>query len=165
MTTEAKPSPPPSYTIPVAVVLACAAAWLLGGVLTRPNLDWYATLAKPGFTPPNSAFPVVWTVLYATMAVSAWLVWRAPGAEEDRRVALSWFFGQLALGVVWSYAFFWMHSPGFGLIVILVLLIAILVTVVYFDRFSRAASLLLVPYLLWVAFATSLNFAIWFLNR
>ncbi|MFO7479041.1 MAG: TspO/MBR family protein, partial [Methyloceanibacter sp.] len=77
----------------------------------------------------------------------------------------SWFFNQLAIGVVWSYAFFWLRSPGLGLFVILLLLVAVLLTIVFFDRLSRPASLLLVPYLLWVAFATSLNFAIWFLNR
>lgn len=165
MATETKPSPAQSYAMPVIIALTCAAAWVIGGVLTRPNLAWYATLEKPGFTPPNETFPIAWTVLYAVMAVSAWLVWRSPGKEEDRRVAFSWFFNQLAIGVVWSYAFFWMHSPGLGLIVILVLLVAIVITIVYFDRLSRAASLLLVPYLLWVAFATSLNFAIWFLNR
>lgn len=164
MATEAKPSPFQSTTILVLAVLACIAAWVLGGVLTRPNLDWYATLNKPGFTPPNQVFPIVWAILYVMMAVSAWLVWRAPGKEEDRRLAFSWFFNQLAIGVVWSYAFFWIQSPGLGLVIILVLLVAILITIVYFDRFSRAASLLLVPYLLWVAYATSLNFAIWFLN-
>jgi tryptophan-rich sensory protein len=99
------------------------------------------------------------------IALSAWLVWRAPGNEEDRRPAFIWFFWQLAIGVIWSYAFFWLHSPGLGLIVILALLVAIVITIVFFDRLSRPAALLLLPYVLWVAFATSLNFAIWFLNR
>lgn len=165
MTTETKPSPTQSTAILVLAVLACAATWVIGGVLTRPNLDWYATLNKPGFTPPNEVFPVVWTVLYAMIAVSAWLVWRAPGKEEDRRPAFTWFFWQLAIGIVWSYAFFWLRSPGLGLVVILALLVAIVITIVFFDRLSRLAALLLLPYLLWVAFATSLNFAIWFLNR
>ena len=165
MARATEPGPTRTYAMPVIVGLSCFVAWVLHGVLTRPNLAWYATLARPGFTPPNETFPIVWTILFTMIAISAWLVWRAPGKEEDRRLALSWFFSQLAIGVVWSYAFFWMHSPGLGLIVILVLLVATLITIVYFDRFSRVASLLLVPYLLWVAFATSLNFAIWFLNR
>jgi tryptophan-rich sensory protein len=67
--------------------------------------------------------------------------------------------------VIWSYAFFWLHSPGLALIVILALLVAIVITIVFFDRLSRPAALLLLPYVLWVAFATSLNFTIWFLNR
>ena len=60
---------------------------MIGGALTRPNLDWYATLKKPGFTPPNGVFPIVWPILYAMMAVSAWLAWRAPGKEYDRKLA------------------------------------------------------------------------------
>jgi translocator protein len=139
------------------------AALLIGGVLTRPNLDWYATLQRPGFAPPNSVFPIIWPILYAMMAISAWLVWRAPGKEEDRKLAMIWFFAQLGIGVLWSVAFFTLHSPALGLVTILIFLVAITVTIVLFDRLSRFAALLLLPLLLWVTFATSLNFAIWFL--
>lgn len=76
-----------------------------------------------------------------------------------------WFFAQLGIGVLWSVAFFTLHSPALGLVTILIFLVAITVTIVLFDRLSRLAALLLLPLLLWVAFATSLNFAIWFLNR
>lgn len=154
-----------SLAVPAIAVLGCLAALSIGGALTRPNLDWYATLAKPGFAPPNSVFPVVWPILYALMAVSVWLAWRVPGKDEDRKLALIWFFIQLAVGVLWSVAFFWLHSPALGLGVILALLVAITVTIVLFDRLSRIAALLLIPLLLWVSFATGLNFAIWFLNR
>ena len=143
---------------------ACFAASLIGGAFTQPNLGWYAALQKPSFTPPNSVFPIVWTVLYATMAVSAWLVWRKPSDEGDKRVALAWFAIQLVLNVLWSFAFFQMHSPIAGLAVILWLLVSIVITIVFFDRISRAAALLLLPYLLWVGFATGLNFAVWALN-
>ncbi|MGV1015310.1 MAG: TspO/MBR family protein [Methyloceanibacter sp.] len=153
-----------SIAVPVIAALGCLAAWFLGGLLTRPNLDWYATLAKPGFAPPNDVFPVVWTILYAVMAVSAWIAWRAPGKDEDRKLAFIWFFIQLAIGVAWSYAFFWLHSPGAGVIVIMALLIAIVITIVLFDRLSRMAALLLIPYALWVCFATGLNFAFFLLN-
>ena len=131
-----KRSPMQSYAMPVVIALTCLAAWVLGGVLTRPNLDWYATLNKPGFTPANQVFPIVWTILYALMAVSAWLAWRAPGKEDDRRLALTWFFWQLAMGVLWSYAFFWLHSPGLALVVSFSLLVAITLTIVLFDRFK-----------------------------
>jgi benzodiazapine receptor len=142
----------------------CFAAWAIGGALTRPNLDWYATLVKPSFAPPNWAFPVVWTILYAMMAVAAWLVWRTPGKEEDKKVGLIWFGIQLVIGVLWSVAFFWLHSPLYGIGVILALIVAIVLTIVYFDKVSRLAALLLMPYVLWVAFAAGLNFAIWLLN-
>lgn len=150
----------------VIVALAvCFAASAIGGALTRPNLAWYATLQKPAFTPPDAAFPIVWTILYVLMAVSAWLVWRSPGDEGDRKTALVWFGIQLVVGILWSVAFFWLHSPAYGLAVILALLAAIVITIVLFDRLSRPAALLLIPYILWVCFAAGLNFSIWFLNR
>lgn len=149
----------------VAAFAICFAASAIGGLLTGPNLAWYATLERPGFAPPNGVFPVVWTVLYAMMALAAWLFWRAKGKDEDRKLGLVWFGLQLVLNVAWSFAFFWLRSPASGLFVILLLLVAIAVTIVLFDRSSRTAALLLVPYLLWVCFATGLNFAFWFLNR
>ncbi|MHA1573965.1 MAG: TspO/MBR family protein, partial [Alphaproteobacteria bacterium] len=124
--------------IALAVALVvCFAASFIGNAFTQPNLDWYATLAKPSFTPPNSAFPVVWTILFVMMAIAAWLVWRAPGDERDRKTALTWFVIQLAINVLWSFAFFGMHSPIFGLGVIMALIVAIVITIIYFDRLSR----------------------------
>jgi tryptophan-rich sensory protein len=133
-------------------------------MLTRPNLEWYAALNKPGFEPSNRVFTIVWPVLYAMMAVSAWLAWRAPGKDEDRKLAFVWFFIQLAIGVLWSYAFFWLQRLGLGVLVMMALLIAIVITIVLFDRLSRPAALLLMPLALWVCFATGLNFAFWHLN-
>jgi translocator protein len=149
----------------LVALAACFAASAIGGLLTEPNLAWYATLERPGFAPPNGVFPVVWTILYAMMAVAAWLFFRAKGSDEDRKLGLIWFGIQLALNVAWSFAFFWLRSPGAGLLVILLLLVAIAITIVLFSRSSRGAALLLLPYLLWVCFATALNFAFWFLNR
>ena len=90
MATETKPSPYQSYAMPVIAVLTCVAAWVLGGVLTRPNLDWYATLQKPGFTPPNETFPVAWTILYALMAVSAWLRLMPGESSNDTLADANW---------------------------------------------------------------------------
>jgi len=154
----------PLFALLVAL-LACFAAQAAGAALTFPNLGWYATLTKPGFTPPNSTFPIVWTILYAVMAVAAWIFWRAPGKEGDRKLGLIWFGIQLVLGVLYSAAFFGLHSPSLGLGLIMAFLIAIAITIVLFDRLSRLAAILLVPLLLWVCFATGHNFAIWFLNR
>jgi translocator protein len=153
-----------SATVPLLAALGCLAALLIGGALTRPNLEWYATLAKPGFTPPNGAFPIAWTILYALSAVAAWIVWRTPGKDENHRLAIIWFFIQLVVGVLWSVTFFWLHNPALGVGVIMAFLIAIVITIVVFDRTSRVASLLLMPLLLWVCFAAGLNFAILFLN-
>ena len=161
---SATAQPRRSIAVPLIAVAACAAALIVGGALTRPNLDWYATLAKPGFAPPNGAFPIAWTILYTLTAISAWLAWRASGKEEDRKLAMIWFFAQLAIGVLWSVAFFVMHSPALGLGVVMAFLLAIAITIVYFDRLSRLASVLLFPLLLWVCFATGLNTAILLLN-
>jgi translocator protein len=164
---EQMPSSPRSPGALVSLFVAgaaCFGAAAIGSLLTEPNLPWYETLAKPWFTPPNTAFPLAWTLLYGAMAVSAWLVWRAPGSASGRQLALTWFGIQLILNVLWSFAFFWLHSPAFGLAVIMVLLLAIAGTIVVFDRSSRVATLLLMPYLLWVAFATALNVSIWILN-
>jgi tryptophan-rich sensory protein len=153
-----------SAAVPLLAALGCLIALVLGGALTRPNLDWYATLTKPGFTPANAVFPVVWTILYAMMALAAWLAWFAPGKESDRTAAMVAFAVQLAIGVAWSAAFFALHNIALGLGVILALIAAIVITIVLFDRLSRVAALLLVPYLLWVAFATMLNVAFFLLN-
>jgi translocator protein len=153
-----------SFIVPILAALGCIIALVLGGALTRPNLDWYATLQKPGFTPPNGVFPIVWPILYAMTALSAWIAWWAPGKESDRKLAFIWFFIQLAIGVLWSVAFFTLHRPGLGLAAIMAFLVAIVITIVLFDRLSRVAALLLIPLALWVCFATGLNFAILFLN-
>ena len=154
----------PTYVVPILAALGCLAALVIGGALTRPNLDWYATLTKPGFTPPNGAFPIAWTILYILSAVAMWFVWHARGKESDRRLATIWFFIQLVIGVLWSVAFFWLHNPALGLGVIMAFLIAIVITIVLFDRLSRVAALLLIPLALWVCFAIGLNSAIWLLN-
>jgi translocator protein len=148
----------------IVLLAACFAVSAIGGALTQPNLDWYATLTKPGFAPPNSAFPIVWTILYVMMAVAAWLVWRSLGDAGDKKTALIWFGVQLAMNVAWSFAFFFLQRPDYGFGVIMALLVAIVITIVLFARLSRTAALLLVPYLLWVCFATGLNFTIWVLN-
>lgn len=164
MSAGPKPNGMQSAAVPAIAAVACVAALLIGSALTRPNLDWYATLEKPSFTPPNGAFPIVWPILYALQALAVWLVWRSPGKDEDKRLALIWFGIQLAIGVLWSVAFFWLHSPAYGLGVIMAFLLAIVLTIVMFDRVNRVAALLLIPLVLWVCFAAALNFAILFLN-
>jgi translocator protein len=146
-----------------AFLVISALAGGLGSVATTPNIPtWYEGLAKPWFNPPNAVFPVVWTVLYILIGVSGWLTWRTGSPRTTR--ALVPYFIQLALNVAWSFAFFGMHNPAAGLAVIALLAIAIVWTIVAFWPISRAAALLLVPYLLWVCFASALNVAIYSLN-
>jgi benzodiazapine receptor len=124
---------------------------------------WYASLAKPAWNPPSWLFGPVWTLLYAMMAVAAWLVWREGGWEAQRRT-LGLYLVQWALNALWTPLFFGLQWPGLAFAEIIALDAAVLGTLMAFWRVRRAAGLLLVPYTLWVAFATVLNITIWRLN-
>lgn len=124
---------------------------------------WYATLTKPAWNPPAAVFAPVWTVLYASMGVAAWLVWRRAGFV-GARAALAAFGVQLVLNALWSYLFFGLHRPGVALADIGALWIVILVVAVLFWRVDWRAGALMVPYLAWVGFASCLNFVLWRLN-
>jgi tryptophan-rich sensory protein len=148
----------------VGFLALCFAAAGLGGLATSRGLaGWYPSLRKPSWTPPDRVFGPVWTALYASMAVAAWLVWRARGLA-GARVPLGLFALQLGLNVAWSVLFFALRSPGLAFGEVVLLWWAILATLLAFGRSSRAAAALMVPYLLWVTFASALNFAIWRLN-
>jgi tryptophan-rich sensory protein len=125
--------------------------------------QWYASLAKPAWNPPAWIFGPVWTVLYAMMAVAAWLVWKRAGFGRQP-LALSLFLAQLLLNALWSPLFFGLRNPGLAFADILLLWLALLATVVVFWRTRRVAGALLMPYLAWVTFAAALNLAIWRLN-
>ena len=144
----------------VASIAICFVAAGIGGFATSRSLrDWYLTLPKPAWNPPNRVFGPVWTVLYGAMAIAAWLVWRVRD-ERDVSVALAWFGVQLALNVLWSVVFFGLRQPAGGVLVIVLLWMAILATIIAFAPLSLPAALLLVPYLMWVTFASLLNAAI-----
>lgn len=149
-----------SAAVLVAFLLLSASA-ALGGVFFRPG-DWYGTLAKPAWTPPGAIFGPVWTLLYAAMAVAAWLVWRRKGFANG---AMAFWIIQLGLNAAWSWLFFGLHRPDLALVDILALAAAVALTAGLFLRASAPAGWLMVPYFLWVAFAAALNTAIWRLNR
>lgn len=154
--------PLPRFLVAVLPVVAVAVS---ASLVTQPNIPtWYAGLQKPGFTPPNWAFPVAWTLLYAMMAYALWRILSLPESRTGRAGAIVAFFVQLTLNGLWSFAFFGGRSPLAGLVVIAALIVATLVTIRMFWRLDRAAGLLLVPYLAWVAYATLLNGTIWRLN-
>ena len=147
-----------------ALLIICFSVAAIGGLATAPNIpSWYAGLAKPSWTPPGWVFGPVWSVLYLTMAVAAWLVWRQNGLAKAS-VPMTLFGVQLVFNAVWSWLFFWLHSPGAAFLDIVLLWTAITATTVIFWRRSALAGLLFVPYLLWVSFAVALNFSIWRLN-
>lgn len=136
----------------------------IAGLVTSENIPgWYAHLSKPGFNPPDYLFGPVWTFLYILMGISLFLVWRSPPGSQRRRGLLI-FCCQLALNFAWSFIFFYFRRPGWAFFEIIALWAAILAMILTFYRISRPASLLQVPYLLWVSFATVLNGMIWWLN-
>jgi len=143
----------------------CFAVAGIGSFLTMPSIpDWYAGFRKPSWTPPGWLFGPVWTVLYLSMAVAAWLVWRRVGLS-GAAVPLAVFGIQLALNLVWSFIFFGRNNIGLALVDIVLLWLAILATILAFRQVSTLAGWLLVPYLMWVTFAAALNFSVWNMNR
>ena len=170
MTTASPPKTPALHPLSrlMLAVLPVAVAGTVGSMVTLPNIPvWYAHLAKPPMTPPNAAFGPAWTLLYVLMAYG---FWRVLGHAPTGRGRLGGigpigaFAIQLALNAGWSIAFFGLHNPGLGLVVIAALIAAIITTMVLFSRVDRPAFWLLTPYLAWVLFATYLNFGVWRLN-
>jgi benzodiazapine receptor len=149
----------------VVSVLICQCAGFVGSLFTRPSIPtWYATLVKPPFTPPNGVFSPVWITLFFLMGISLFLVWRRGLTEKTVRVAIIFFGSQLIFNILWSVLFFGLRSPLAGFIDIVVLWVAIALTIFYFLKVSKTAGLLLVPYIVWVSFASMLNGYIWGLN-
>jgi tryptophan-rich sensory protein len=148
----------------ITSILLCQLAGFLGSLFTIPAIPtWYKTLNKPFFNPPNWIFSPVWISLFFLMGISLFLVWRRQG-HPTFKTALIFFFVQLILNILWSVAFFGLRSPLLGLIDIILLWIAILLTILNFLKVSKIGGLLLIPYLIWVSFATFLNFSLWILN-
>jgi tryptophan-rich sensory protein len=143
------------------VVSFIAAA--LGVAASVQASSFYTQLARPDWAPPPAVFGPVWTALYALMGIAAWLVWRHSGFAAAE-AALILFLVQLAFNALWSWLFFAWHRGALAFADIVVLWALILATMILFWRLSPLASALLIPYLLWVSFATALNYSVWQLN-
>jgi benzodiazapine receptor len=141
----------------------------LGTILVIPNINsWYATINKPSFNPPSYLFSPVWTILFILMAIAFFLVLRDCFSKgQDKRyfrAAVLSFGAQLLLNLYWSFLFFFTHEPGLAFFGLISLWLMIIVNIYYFSKINKAAAYLLSPYLLWVAYAGVLNYAIWVLN-
>ena len=150
----------------IVSIVACEGAGGIGAIFTTPAIPtWYAGLKKPAFTPPNSAFGPVWITLYLLMGIAVFLVWREGLGQEGVTAAFIVFWIQLVLNILWSVVFFRRKSILGGMVVILLLWIAILVSIIMFFGVSPIAGGLLIPYIIWVSVAANLNVQVWILNR
>lgn len=136
----------------------------LGGIFTIAEIPtWYAGLNKPSFNPPNWIFGPMWTTLYVLMGISFYLIWKSP-VSLSRNKAMRIFVIQFILNFCWSIIFFSLHEIGWAFVEILAMWVFILLTIIQFRKISTLAAALLIPYLLWVSFASILNGSIWQLN-
>jgi tryptophan-rich sensory protein len=152
----------------IKLIICCSIPLMVGfggSYFTTNSLDWYQTLVRPAFSPPNWVFAPVWTVLYLLMGVSAFLVWRKGSADKAVRVALACFILQLVFNALWTPVFFGAKQPLIAFGDIILLWLAIAATIICFYRVSRPAAILLIPYIGWVSFAAVLNASICVLNQ
>ena len=146
-------------------IIICSTIGFLSSVVTQSSVNgWYMTLNKPSFNPPNWIFAPVWTALYILMGISAGWVWAKGFHHKWVKTGLYHFGFQLLLNGLWSIVFFGLKQPFWSLLVILTLLVVLILTIKWFKVVSKVAAILLIPYLLWICFATVLNYKIWELN-
>ena len=147
------------YTLFFTYLIACGAAAATGAMF-GPG-DWYRSLNKPAWTPPDWLFPVAWTTLYLCMSLSAMRVAQLPGTG----FALALWSVQIAFNTLWTPVFFGLRRLGAGMVILGCLWLAVAATMLAFWGHDRVAGLLFAPYLLWVSVAGALNFSVWRLNR
>lgn len=141
----------------IVFAIAFTGSWFQSG-------EWYESLSKPTFNPPDWLFGPVWTVLYILIALSGWLVWREAGFSTARAAFIVYFI-QLIFNASWLWIFFGLHRPALAFAHIMALWFFILLNVILFSRINKIAALLLFPYYAWVSFASILNMALWRLNK
>ncbi len=150
----------PNYVVIPLIALGTS---LAGSWFTRSGMEWYRTITTPEWTPPGTVIGAVWTVIFILSAISALLVWNAADAQHRSLIAFV-FAANAILNILWCYLFFGLHTIGLSIAEMALLNLTTLALIVLIWPTSRAASLLLVPYFLWVSFATYLTVRIWTLN-
>ena len=151
----------------IICVAICLTVGYLSSIVTQSSIEsWYPTIEKPSFNPPNWVFAPVWTLLFILMGISAGLIWDKIDLDKELvKKGLFFFAVQLALNALWSYLFFGLNNILLASIEIVLLLLIIYETYLIFKKIDKKASYLLIPYMLWVGFATILTITIYFLNR
>ncbi len=149
----------------VSLVITLGAGFL-GSIATSQSVrTWYLVINKPPITPPSWLFGPVWTALFVLMGIAFYLVWQKGTGIEGVKIAMIIFIIQLVLNILWSFSFFALRSPLLGFVNIIVLWVLILATIILFVKITPVAGYLLIPYILWVSFASVLNGWIMVLNR
>ncbi len=143
----------------------CLGIGVVGSLSTKPEIaGWYAGLGKPFWTPPPLVFPIAWTALYILMAIAFWRLWDRTAPSTGRSRAMTLFGVQLVLNAAWSPVFFGWHGIRTGLLIIALMVVAIAATILSASRVDRIAGWLLVPYLCWVLYASTINAGVVALN-
>jgi tryptophan-rich sensory protein len=155
------------YVKIIITVAICLAVGYLSSIVTQSGIKiWYSTIEKPSFNPPNWIFAPVWTLLFIFMGISAGLIWNKLDSNTELvKKGLLFFSIQLFFNTLWSYLFFGLHNILLASIEIILLLLLIYETYLIFRKIDKKASYLLVPYMLWVGFASILTITLYFLNR
>ena len=136
----------------------------IAGLFTAEAVpEWFSSLNKPWFSPPNWLFGPVWSTLYIVLGISLFLVWKEV-ASKERNIAIVLFMIQIILNFGWSFLFFYFKTLGFALIEIIILWISIVTMIILFRRINKLAAYTNIPYLIWVSFATALNTSYFLLN-
>ncbi|RYY65496.1 MAG: tryptophan-rich sensory protein [Chitinophagaceae bacterium] len=145
-------------------VVLCVGLGTASGFSTASEINgWFQTVEKPSWNPPNWIFGPMWTTLYILMGIAAALIWHSN--DERKKAALTLFVLQFIFNLAWSFIFFNQHAIGWAFAEILVMWVFILATIISFYKIKPIAAYLMIPYLLWVTFASCLNGAIWMLNK
>jgi len=152
------------FKLVISILIPLSLGAIAGMFTAQAVPDWYATLNKPSFNPPNWIFGPVWTTLYLLLGISFFLVWKQD-ASKIRNLAILVFAVQMLLNFGWSFLFFYFNRIGFALIEIVVLWLSIVAMLILFYKINHLSAYINIPYLLWVSFATLLNAGYYFLNR
>lgn len=151
--------------IPFVFVLLSQLAGVVGSLFTASSVSsWYTTINKPPFNPPSWVFGPVWILLYTMMGIAAYLVWQKYNISETAKYATILFFIHLVFNSLWSIIFFGLKNPGLAFVEIVILWLMVLILIILFYNVDKRAAYLMLPYFLWLSFASLLNYSIWRLN-
>ncbi|MFZ4056933.1 MAG: TspO/MBR family protein [Ferruginibacter sp.] len=148
----------------IAILIPVLVGSIAGFFTSSGVKGWYAVANKPSFNPPNWIFAPVWFTLYLLMGIAFYLIWRKETVSTYKRTAITVYVVQLTFNFFWSFIFFYLQEPGWAFVEILLMWTSIVGTIFYFSKINKLAAALLIPYILWVSFASVLNYFIWYLN-